>query len=49
MKRRTLLGAGGLLLTGRSAFAQPARKVQRIGILTVSAAADFAGPQPVVP
>ena len=48
MKRRTLLGAGGLLLTGRSAFAQPARKVQRIGILTVSAASDFAGPQPVV-
>jgi putative ABC transport system substrate-binding protein len=45
-KRRTLIGASALLLAGRDAFAQPVRKIHRIGIFTVSAAADFAGPQP---
>ena len=48
MKRRTLIGASGLLLTGRAAFAQPVRKVQRIGVLVASPAADFSGPQPVL-
>ena len=46
MNRRTLIGTGGLLLTGRAAFAQPARKVYRIGLLTSFTASDYAGPQP---
>jgi hypothetical protein len=45
--RRALLCASALSLTGRAAFAQPARKVHRIGVFTASSAADFAGPQPV--
>jgi len=47
MKRRTLIGTGGLLLTGRAAFGQPVRKVHRIGVLVASSAAEFSGPQPV--
>ncbi len=47
MKRRALIGTSGLLLTGRAAFAQPARKVDRIGVLTSFSASDYAGPQPL--
>lgn len=47
MKRRTLIASSGLLLAGRAAFAQPARKLHRIGVLTSAAALDFSGPQPV--
>ncbi len=46
MKRRTLIGTGGLLLAGHSAFAQPVRKVARIGVLITGVASEFAGPQP---
>jgi putative ABC transport system substrate-binding protein len=46
MKRRTLIGAGGLWVAPWASQAQPARKVYRIGILANSAAADVAGPQP---
>jgi putative ABC transport system substrate-binding protein len=46
-KRRTLICAGGMLLAGRAAIAQPARKFRRIGIISASLAADFTGPQPV--
>ena len=49
MKRRTLIGASGLLLTGRAAFAQPARKVYRIGVFPSVSASDYAGPQPAHP
>ena len=49
MKRRTLIGTSGLLLMGRAALAQPARKVQRIGLLTSFTGSDYAGPQPVNP
>lgn len=47
MKRRTVIGTSALLLTARATFAQPAHKIHRIGVLISSAAADFAGPQPV--
>lgn len=47
MKRRTLICASGLLLTERATFAQSVRKVQRIGVLVASSAAEFSGPQPV--
>ena len=46
MKRRTLIGAGGLWLAPLASHAQPARKVYRIGILTVGPTAATAGPQP---
>jgi putative ABC transport system substrate-binding protein len=46
MKRRTLIGTSGLLLTGRAAYAQPVRKVHRIGVLTSFTGSDYAGPQP---
>ena len=45
MKRRTLIGTGGLWVVGRSAFAQPARKVARIGVLVTAATSGNAGPQ----
>jgi hypothetical protein len=44
-----LLGTSGLLLTGRAAFAQPARKAYRIGVLTSFSASDYAGAQPLNP
>jgi putative tryptophan/tyrosine transport system substrate-binding protein len=46
MKRRTLISSGGILLAGQAAFAQPARKVARIGVLITGLASEFAGPQP---
>ena len=49
MKRRTLIGTGGLWVVGRSAFAQPARKVPRIGVLITAAATFGAGQQPESP
>lgn len=47
MKRRNLLGTSALWLTGRATFAQPVRKVNRIGMVTSFTAADYAGPQPL--
>jgi len=48
IKRRGLVGAGGLLMASRAVRAQPARKLYRIGMLGVGAAtADMAGPNPV--
>ncbi len=50
MKRRTLIGAGGMWLVSRAGYTQPARKVHRIGMLGVGAAtADMAGPNPANP
>ncbi len=46
MKRRTLIGAGGLWITPVASHAQPARKVWRIGILTVGPTAAAAGALP---
>ena len=46
MKRRTLIATGGLWVVGRSAFAQPARKVYRIGIFGVGPTSDYVGPEP---
>ena len=47
MQRRIFIATGGLLLAGRAAFAQPVRKVRRIGVLTSFTGSDYAGPQPV--
>ena len=50
MKRRALIGAGGLWLAPLASHAQPARKLHRIGLLGVGAApADMAGPNPTRP
>ena len=50
MKRRTLIGAGGLWLAPLASRAQPARKVHRIGMLGVGPnTADMAGPKPAFP
>ena len=50
MKRRTLLGAGGLWLAPLASYAQSARKVYRIGMLGVGAnPAEMAGPKPAFP
>jgi putative ABC transport system substrate-binding protein len=50
MKRRSLIGAGGLWLTPLASHAQPARKVYRIGMLGVGAAsAEMAGAKPAYP
>ena len=46
MKRRAVIGAGGLWVVGRSAFAQPARKVPRIGVLATGVGSEWSGPQP---
>ena len=46
LKRRDLIGTGGLLLAGHAAFAQPARKLARIGVFTTASTAISAGPQP---
>jgi len=46
MKRRTLIGAGALWVVPLAGYAQTARKVYRIGILTVGTTAAAAGPQP---
>jgi putative ABC transport system substrate-binding protein len=46
MKRRTLIGTGGLWVLGRSAFAQPVRKGHRIGVLITGRASEMVGPQP---
>lgn len=46
MKRRYLIGTGAMWLTGQAAFAQPVRKLHRIGMLTSFTGADYAGPQP---
>ncbi|MBL0149860.1 MAG: ABC transporter substrate-binding protein [Ideonella sp.] len=49
MKRRTLVGAGSLLLAGTAARAQATRKIARIGILVTARGSEFAGPQPESP
>jgi putative ABC transport system substrate-binding protein len=52
MKRRTLISAvgGGLWVYSRGGYAQPARKIYRIGMLGVGAAtAEMAGPNPAWP
>ena len=49
MKRRTLISTGGLWVVGRSVFAQPARKIPRIGVLITAAATFGAGQQPESP
>jgi putative ABC transport system substrate-binding protein len=36
-------------MTGQVGFAQPARKIHRIGVVTTLPAAEWAGPQPVIP
>lgn len=46
MKRRALIGAGGLWMLGRPALAQPARKIVRIGLAATGPTSDLAGPQP---
>jgi putative ABC transport system substrate-binding protein len=47
MKRRTLIGAGGLWVASSAGHTQPTRKVHRIGMLGVGATpADMAGPKP---
>jgi putative tryptophan/tyrosine transport system substrate-binding protein len=46
MKRRTLIGAGALWVWPLAGRAQPARKVYRIGILTVGPTAAAAGAEP---
>ena len=46
IRRRWLIGAGGLWITPVASHAQPARKVWRIGILTVGPTAAAAGAQP---
>jgi putative ABC transport system substrate-binding protein len=46
MQRRSLIGAAGLWATWRSAVAQPARKLHRIGVVVSQfKAADITGPQ----
>ena len=50
MKRRALIGAGGLWLAPLASHAQPVRKVHRIGMLGVGAnTAEMAGPKPTNP
>jgi putative ABC transport system substrate-binding protein len=49
IKRRTLIGAGALWLASRSGYAQPARKVYRVGIIGYRATAELAGPEPQSP
>ena len=46
MKRRTVLGAGGLWFAPLAGIAQSARKLHRVGILTVGTTASVTGPQP---
>jgi len=46
MKRRTLLGAGALWVWPLASHAQPARKVYRIGVVTIGPAANAAGAEP---
>ena len=49
--RRAFVGmiAGGLLAVRQAAHAQPARKVYRIGILSLAPTSDLIGPQPRSP
>ncbi len=47
MKRCTVIGAGGLLLAGQAGLAKRARKLYRIGIVSFSPVADFAGTEPL--
>jgi putative ABC transport system substrate-binding protein len=47
MKRRTAIGTGGLLLAAAAAFAQPVRKVHRIGVAVAGLGTEAVGPQPV--
>jgi hypothetical protein len=49
MKRRTLIGTAGLWLADRTAFAQPARKVYRIGLLVTGVTSEYTGAQPQQP
>ena len=49
MKRRTLIGAGGLWIAAHAVFAQPGRKVYRIGILGLRPTSDLVGPEPRSP
>ncbi len=46
MKRRTVIGSGGLWVLTPTAFAQSARKVPRIGVIVTATASGNAGPQP---
>ena len=46
MKRRTLIGAGGLWVAPLPSRAQPARKVFRLGVVTIGATANAAGAEP---
>ena len=50
MKRRGLVGAGGLLVASRLVRAQPSRKAYRIGMLGVGGnSAEMVGPKPALP
>jgi putative ABC transport system substrate-binding protein len=49
MQRRTAVGAGALWLVSRTGYAQPARKVYRVGIIGYRATAELAGPEPRSP
>ena len=49
LKRRAVIGTGGLWVVGRSAFAQPVNKVARIGLVVAGLSSEAAGPQPVSP
>ena len=46
MRGRDLIGAGALWSASQSSHPQPARKIYRIGILTVAPTAAAAGPRP---
>jgi hypothetical protein len=47
--RRTFLAGLTVLAASRAAPAQPARKVYRIGILSLATTSDLVGPQPRSP
>ena len=47
MQRRTLIGAGGLWVAPLPSRAQPARKVYRIGVVTIGPTANAAGAEPL--
>jgi putative ABC transport system substrate-binding protein len=47
VKRRALIATGALWVMGRSAVAQPASKVARIGVVVAGLSSEAAGPQPV--
>ena len=50
IKRRTLVGAGGIWVVARAGHSQPARKIYRVGMLSVGVnTSEMAGPQPSAP